>query len=73
MRIAEQRRLVLNLLGKQPMAVSELRAAGIRHPAGRVWELRRAGWPIASVSMPTDSGLVNGYVLDTRGLLRSVK
>jgi len=55
------------------MAVSELRATGIRHPAGRVWELRRAGWPIASVSMPTGSGLVNGYVLDCRGLLRSVK
>ncbi|QTO19910.1 MULTISPECIES: helix-turn-helix domain-containing protein [Burkholderia cepacia complex] len=50
---AQQRALVIEILSRRPAHTHELRANGISHPAGRVNELRMAGYAIQSARVST--------------------
>ncbi|WP_392389110.1 helix-turn-helix domain-containing protein [Burkholderia multivorans] len=50
---AQQRAIVIEILSRHPAHTHELRANGISHPAGRVNELRRAGYAIQSARVST--------------------
>lgn len=59
------RQRVLELLQAGPQTTLDMRAAGVLSPAPRVYELRKAGWPVQSriVAEPDQFGRTVGVAI----------